>query len=163
MAEPTVSHGPACPCPRCRGFEPGNQLSVGNRGPMTHGARSVVNLAPRIAELVDALAPLVPAVSPSDGPTLAVLAGVMARIEAAQAYLDEHGIMDEHGQPRPILKQLSTWENTAVRTLDKLGCTPTARAQLGLDLARTPAAAATALREYLAGGRDELEVASGGS
>lgn len=148
---PVPVHDCGGTCQRCRGFEPGNEINV------RHGARAVVRLAPRIAALVEALRPLVPAGSGSDEPVLAVLAGVMARIEAAQAYLDEHGIVDEHGQPRPILKQLSTWENTAVRTLDKLGCTPTARAQLGLDLARTPAAAATALREYLTGERTTIE------
>lgn len=144
-----LAHGPDCVCVRYRGFEPRNEVAL------QHGGYAIVKLAPRVAEIADGLRQLVPAGSASDEPTLAVLAGVLARVEAAHAYIDEAGIIDEHGQPRPILKVLSTWENTAVRTLDRLGCTPTSRAALGLDLARTPAAAASALREYLAG-REEV-------
>jgi hypothetical protein len=98
----------------------------------------MIRLAPRSAELADDLRAIVPAVSDSDEPTIQLLALVLARVEAANAWLAERGIfVDGTGEPQPVLRALSTWENTAARLCDRLGLTPTSRAALGLDLARS--------------------------
>ena len=123
---------PAFPGQR-RPFEVGHGLSI------RHGANAMLRLAPRAEELAGDLRELVPAASPSDEPTIRLLALVLARVEAANAYLDEHGLFraDGDGEIQPVLKALSTWENTAARLLDRLGCTPVSRASLGLDISRT--------------------------
>lgn len=122
---------------------PGNQLAV------THGARAMLRLAPRAEQIADDLREIVPARSDSDEPTIRLLALVLARIETANEWLDEHGLFrNGKGEPQAILKNVSTWENTASRLMDKLGLTPTSRAALGLDLARTHDAQAV-LNAYL--------------
>jgi hypothetical protein len=113
-------------------FERGNQVGL------THGAQSMIRLAPRAAELADDLRAIVPAASVSDEPTIRLAALVLARIEAANAYLAEHGIFLDGGpEIQPVIRSLTGWENSAARLLDRLGCTPTSRAALGLDLARS--------------------------
>src|SRR5207302_7637751 len=117
----------------------------GNGAALTHGATAVLALAPRAAEIAHSLRGTVPAASEADEPAIHLLAGVLARIEAANEWLAEQGIFrGAKGEPQPVLKALSTWENTAARLLDRLGCTPTGRAQLGLDLARAKGAALAA-------------------
>ena len=135
-----AEHGLDCACQRCAGFAPGNAVAV------VHGARSSLRLAPRAAELAEELAAIVPASSPSDEPTVRLLALVLARVEFANEYLAEHGLLDADGVPRPVLKMLSTWENTCARLLDRLGCTPTSRGALGLDLVRAQESAVVALQ-----------------
>jgi Phage terminase, small subunit len=113
-------------------FEKGHALRL------THGAQSMIRLAPRAAELADDLRVVVPAVSDADEPTIRLLALVLARVEVANEWLAEHGIFKAWSdEVQPVLKVLSTWENTAARLCDRLGLTPTSRAALGLDLARS--------------------------
>lgn len=109
---------------------------TGDTHPATRHGCYAVDVPVRAREVADELRALLPASSPSDDPTVALVAMVLARIESANAWLDEHGLMDTKGTPRPILRVLSTWENTAARLLDRLGLTPTSRASLGLNIAR---------------------------
>lgn len=103
---------------------------------VTHGCYALA-IPSRARELADDLRALLPAHSAADDPTVALAATVLSRIEAANLWLDEYGIFaNAKGAPQPILKALSTWENTAARLLDRLGMTPTARATLGLHIAR---------------------------
>jgi hypothetical protein len=141
-------HGSDCGCTRCRGFEKGNDVAL------VHGARSVVALEPRANEIADEIRELVPAVSPSDEPSIRLLALALAQVEAATIWLAEEGIVDERGQPRGLLRHLGTMLNTAARIADRLGMTPTSRAQLGLDLTR---ARGEALRAHLAENYDGKE------
>lgn len=131
-------------------FEPGNELGL------RHGAYAELRLAPRAAEIVEGLRGQVPARTEADEPTLWLLAQVLARIEAAHVWLAEQDLgifRTSGGELQPVLRALSTWENTAARLLDRLGCTPTSRAQLGLDLVRTGDALRAHLEERY--GRDE--------
>jgi hypothetical protein len=112
-------------------FEPGNQVAA------THGAYSIIRLEPRADQIAADLREIVPARSESDEPTIRLLALSLAQIEAATLYVAERGLVDRKGRPQPILRHLSTVTNTAARLCDRLGLTPTSRAQLGLDLART--------------------------
>lgn len=123
---------------------------------MTHGAQATLALAPRANEIANDLRSVVPARSPSDEPMILLAALVLARIERANAWLDEHGLLDETGAPQPVLRVLGTTENTAARLLDRLGCTPTARARLGLDVALAQRASEQALDVLEGIGRESL-------
>jgi hypothetical protein len=128
-------------------FEPEFQgqrepFTKGNGLALTHGAKADLHLAPRAGELADGLREIVPARGEADEPTIQLAGLVLARVEAANRWLAERGIFqDERGVPQPVIKALSTWENTAARLLDRLGCTPASRAAIGLDLVRTSVAA----------------------
>lgn len=121
------------------GAEPGNE-----RG-LKHGAYGQA-ITPRAEELREELLELVPVVSDADQPTVTLLARVLARLEKADAWVDEHGLFDRAGRTRPILKVIGGWESTAARLCDQLGLSPRARSALGLNLARTADAAAEAER-----------------
>jgi len=108
----------------------------------------MLRLAPRAAAIADDLREIVPTAGSADEPAIRLLALVLARIEAANEWLAEHGLFrGARGEPQPILKALSTWENTAARLCDRLALTPTSRAALGLDLTR---AKGEALRAHVA-------------
>lgn len=111
------------------GADPGNERAA------THGAYGQA-IAPRAAELREELLELAPVVSDADQPTVTLLARILARLEKADAWVDEHGLFDRAGRVRPILKVVGGWETTAARLCDQLGLTPTARAKLGLNLER---------------------------
>lgn len=119
----------------------------GNRAALTHGASALLALAPRADEIAAALDDVVPTRTDADMPAIRACALALAQVEQAAAYLDEHGLVDGRGHPRPVAKHLGTMLNTATRLLSQLGCTPLARAQLGLDLSR---ARGEALRAHLA-------------
>jgi hypothetical protein len=121
---------------RAPGWPPEVRAGVGNTRAVTHGAKADLLIAPRAEELRDQLRELVPAYTESDLPALTLLAWQLARCERANAYLDEVGLTNRKGIPRPVLKVLSTWENSAARLCDQLGMTPTARARLGVDHVR---------------------------
>jgi hypothetical protein len=140
-AKGASEHGAGCTCTRCAGFGKGNELAV------VHGGYSVVKLEPRATEIADEIRALVPASSPSDEPSIRLLALALAQVEAATTWVAEHGIVDERGQPRGVLRHLGAMLNTAARIADRLGMTPTSRAQLGLDLTR---AKGEALRAHVA-------------
>lgn len=111
--------------------EPGNALA------RRHGAYATLSLAPRARAIAAGLGELVPARTRADEPAVCLLAICLAQIEAAAAYVGERGLLDRGGQPQPILRYLATLLNTAGRYCDRLGLTPLARAQLGLEIART--------------------------
>jgi hypothetical protein len=124
-------HGPDCCCVRCTGFQRGHRLSL------RHGGRAVVAHEARARELADDLRELVPARSEADEPMIRLLALTLAQVEAMAGWLSEHGLVDEDGEARSILKHFGTMLNSAARIADRLGLSPLARAQLGLDLSRT--------------------------
>jgi hypothetical protein len=135
-------HGDDCGCTRCRGFAPGNDLSL------RHGALSPRLVGTRAAEIAEHVAALVPNYSPASAPTVELLARELARIELADAWLDDHGIIDSTGKPAGILKMRSVWTNSAARLANDLALNPTAQARLGVHVAQ---AKGEALRAHLAG------------
>lgn len=136
-----------------RDGQPVNGQQSGEPGrAMTHGASADIALAPRATELADYLRSIVPAAAESDEPTVRLLALTLARIETANEWIAEHGIFTgKAGKVQPVLKVLSTWENSAARLCDQLGLTPTARARLGVDR-RKGAALEQHLRRNYGGG-----------
>ncbi len=145
------AHTAECTCVRCRGFDGtdlGGRFETGNGVAVKHAATSMIRLAPRAAEIADDVRAIVPVSSEADEPTIRLLSLVLARIETANEWLAEAGMFrNAEGEPQPILKSLSTWENQAARLLASLGCTPTSRAALGVDIVR----AAVVREQVLAG------------
>lgn len=124
------------------------QARPGNANSVSHGGNAMLRLAPRSQEIAEELRGIVPAYSVADEPSIRLLALVLARIETVNEWLADRGVFrTKRGDPQPILKVLSTWENTASRLCDRLGLTPTSRAALGLDLARAHEAGIEALVE----------------
>jgi hypothetical protein len=63
-----------------------------------------------------------------------ILAGKLAQIDKAREWLDEHGFLDEAGQPRPAAVELLRWEEGARRLAHQLGFTVLGRVQAGFQL-----------------------------
>jgi len=137
-------HATDCSCTRCAGFEKGNDLAV------RHGAKAVVKLGPRASEIEEGLRAVVPVRSAADDATIAVLSMVLAQLERASAVLGARQAeelravqagkrVDPAGRDdlRRLAQDARGWSNSALRYFEALGLTPTARARLGLDLART--------------------------
>lgn len=140
-AEGVSRHGPPCtlgeggrPCHRCAGFQSGHELAT------KHGAYSIVKVSERAAELAADLGPLVPGYCSSDEPAVRLLAIMLARVERAEAALEEAGPADLQRLRQDALG----WANASRRMMNDLGMTPTARARMGLDVARAKGAALAA-------------------
>jgi hypothetical protein len=119
-------------------FEPGNQLAI------RHGAYSTLSLAPRAAELADEIRRVVPVYSPADEILVRSLALALARVERAQAALDQ--VDDQVGNElgtylhektlafEHLRSDMRAWLNLVRKLTSDLGMSPTARARLGVDL-----------------------------
>lgn len=124
----------------------------GNGRALKHGLGATVTLAPQAEAIREVLATQAP-VRAADG-SLPVYdeaivmqtARVMARVQSATDFVDEHGFLDANGELRPVVPELTRIERQLTELLDRLGMTPTSRARLGLNLART-ADLATAMSE----------------
>jgi hypothetical protein len=136
---PSTSHGQGCSCQRCVGFERGNTAAVKS------GARAKLMLVPRAEALADALREVVPVGAPADEPAISMYGMAAAQAEAAGIWLATMQAKDRRGElsaeERETMRRLGqdtrSWINTVMKTLDALGCTPTSRARLGLDIAAT--------------------------
>jgi hypothetical protein len=146
-----LEHGEGCSCARCTGFAAGHDLSL------RHGAySSSLRLSVRADELAGELRSVVPGYSPADEPAVRLLAIVLTRIEKATAALDRLDeaaaeeltlyVGDQAQSLQRLREDCRGWVNTARRLANDLGLTPTSRARLGLDVART----GDALERYLA-------------
>jgi hypothetical protein len=126
---------------------------LGNQLGLKHGCYSVLRLRGRAEQIRAEIEPLVPLLSPSDGPMLDTLSFILSQLERASAILGHEQL--EEGQAiaegRPVAKELRSdlvrlaadargWANSAARLADQLGLTPTSRARLGLDVVRARSA-----------------------
>jgi hypothetical protein len=123
----------------------------GEAGPaLRTGCYSVLKLAPRAIEIRAELEPVVPLRSDADSAVLDLLAGTLAQAERAllvlaRVQVDEIDAIRDGKRLDPDARQnlgrLSAdtrgWINSAARLCAALGLTPTSRAALGVDLART--------------------------
>ncbi|EYT65059.1 hypothetical protein H483_0102265 [Dietzia sp. UCD-THP] len=107
-------------------FEKGNTLS------RTHGAWSDRAVSP-VAEryLVTAVESVDYLQDPSYLPALSAWARTEARIELLEAWLDEHGMVDdETGQVRGAANLLARFEAQAAKQRERLGMDPLSRAKI---------------------------------
>lgn len=159
-----LAHGQDCGCTRCTGFQKGNTFGV------THGAHGIVLLRPRAQEIRGELVQVAPCATPADGPMFDVAAMVLAQAERSQLVLEaaQHAEIDalrrgESLDPvqRQTLARLSAdvrgWMNSAMRALDRLGCSTLARSQLGLNVVRAQVEAEQGLAELRERGREIVE------
>lgn len=126
--------------PEGRRTQPGNRLAV------KHGAHAEV-LPSRLDAKAAAIAAELAADAPvrgadgglpaHDREAVRQLARCLVRLDDVGAYLDEHGPLDRRGRERSACKAERRLRGEAARWLAVLGMTPTSRAKLGLDLART--------------------------
>jgi hypothetical protein len=120
-------------------FQPENTLAV------RHGARGTVTLEPRAHEIADELRALVPGYAESDEIVVRTLSFVLARIEKTSAALAEA----KPDELASLEARSVAWVNAARRLLNDLGMTPSARAKLGLSVARGAREAEEALRRHV--------------
>lgn len=123
---------------------------------LKHGLRTRqparIVLDPIASEIEDTLAADLPLRGPDgqvpapDRYMVELAALALLRVRRVSAYLELHGDTDGQGHLRPELDGLGKAIEHAARLLDRLGCSPRARAALGVDLART-ADLATAMSE----------------
>lgn len=144
-ARPSV-HDAECECVRCTGFQPGHQLGV------THGAKAIVSIKGRSAEVAAGLTELMQAEGiyrASFEPTVAACATVLVRleraslaIEAVDETLDEKGASPLApyltGQERSaalgaLRDDLRRWSATARAFLNDLGLSPAALGRIQRD------------------------------
>jgi hypothetical protein len=146
------THDSNCRCPRCAGYQPGNQYAVGNRSTLSHGAKKrehTMARDPRTREVVDEIREVVPVWHPSDEFVIEALGIVLVRIERAQAALEELDTKLEAEGKGPLAvyleegdvydrlrNDLRRWLALAEKYMGSLGMTPGSRARLGLDIVR---------------------------
>lgn len=152
---PVHSHGLSrhvpgeCECVRCRGFEPGNQVSVGHGRPPVHGGQSrahVIARSARAAEIIEEIESVLPVLDEAD--RFAVLDLAIARVRA-ERYRDAIIEAEEDaasplagftGSIGELIERLDAahkrWMSVVERYESNLGLTTASRARLGLDLAR---------------------------
>lgn len=123
-------------------------FEVGNRAAAKHGFWSDPSLRDddraEVAEIAVSIVDALPDYQGQFGFAVEQLALKVWRQRRAYRDLSEHGVLRD-GKPAPVLVDLSKLENAIARDLDALGLTPTSRARLGLDIART----GDVLAEYL--------------
>jgi hypothetical protein len=106
-------------------FQPGNLVRL------KHGARAPRILAPIADQLGTGLAELAPWTSaPSFQGTVASWSWAEAQAVVLRAYLDEHGLVDDDGQPRPAAGMLERVETRLAGLRSQLGLTPLALGKL---------------------------------
>lgn len=113
------------------------QFGEGNDAAVKHGAGSPGQLLPVAERYLARLRVAAPTGDQApDEFALERLAFLLARIHLAEKYLDENGLLEAEGRPRPIVASLSTWDNSVRKLLAELGLTSVSRASLRLDLLR---------------------------
>jgi hypothetical protein len=136
----TSRHVEGCACVRCRGFEPGHQLTT------THGAYAVVGITGRAQEITDGLIEAMVAEGtwrPSFAPTVQVCSVLLVRVERAAAAIAQ--VDDAATEPlgsyvgdvgetiEKLRRDLRGWTNAARGYLAELGLTPAALARIARD------------------------------
>lgn len=127
-------------------FEPGASPAL------KHGLRSrapsKVVLDPIVREIEASLTDDLPlknadgSVPAADRFAVELAAIALLRVRRVSAYLELHGDTDAQDNLRPELEGLGKAVDSATRMLRELGCTPRARAALGVDVARMAQAGA---------------------
>ncbi len=119
---------------------------VGNTRSRAHGAYA--QLAPeridaKTREVIQALTTDAPvrdvdgSLPAADAVAVRQLAETLCRLDDIGDYLNRRGWEDESGRPRPVLEYEGRLRGHVLDLLKELGMTPSSRAKLGLDLART--------------------------
>jgi hypothetical protein len=135
-------------------FQPGNQVSVGNRGPVTHGAWSPRYIEPLAQDLVDLMVAdpdTAYLATPKWRPALLAWARAEAAVQLLNEYLSncgEDGIGDlDEASVRTAHLLLHRAETRATTGRTRLGLDPLSAARLGRDRAAGAFDAARTMQE----------------
>ena len=123
--------------------ELGNGRATKHGGRATHKTLPVASVASRIYELLARETPLRDAdgeLPPADRTAVELLALCLSRLESIAHWVELHGVLDEHGEPRSVLDYERRLRAEALDHCKQLGLTPRARVALGLDVQRGKAA-----------------------
>jgi hypothetical protein len=117
-------------------------FAEGNEVATTHGAYS----ERRVSPIADEIAAVLPSTAPwATGPTfvgaIRSYSWAEAQLALVREFLDEHGILDHEGKPRPAMQLLDRLEGRAAALRAELGLTPMALAKLLGSLVSTAATA----------------------
>lgn len=113
-------------------FEKGNTLSL------QHGAHSPRIVDPIALQWVEVAREQAPYLrDPSYEPALLAWARFEAKCDLLHAWIDEHGMFDDNGNPVPAAKILDRYEGRAASLRATLGMDPVSRAKLQKDAAAT--------------------------
>jgi hypothetical protein len=93
-------------------------------------------------------------------PTVAAWCRVEAQLHILTRWLDEHGLLDEEGRPRPATNLADRLEGRAARLRAELGLTPMSQSRLLLNVAAVEGGQAGTLDVLLAEGRQALSRAA---
>lgn len=106
-------------------FQTGNEVTT------VHGARSAARWQPLADQLAERLVEVAPWTA-GQAHTLTVAAWSRAEAQSCllAAYLDEHGLLDDEGNPRSAVTQYERVETRAANLRRELGLTPLALAKL---------------------------------
>lgn len=111
-------------------------FEAGNEAALTHGAYSPRRVNPRAAEIRERLLAEAPWLAPpAFARSVDALARAEARVELLAEFIDEHGLLDDDGQPRSALAALEKAEKAAERLRSTMGLSPTSWAGLYRTLA----------------------------
>jgi len=120
--------GPGHGTPRGWSWPP---FEAGNQAALTHGARSPRILTPIADQFAAGLAELAPWTSAASFQgTVASWSWAEAQAVVLRAWLDEHGLVDDDGQPRPAAGMLERVETRLAGLRGQLGLTPLALGKL---------------------------------
>lgn len=138
--------------PNMRGEPPANAWAPGASPALKHGLRSrapsKIVLDPIVREIEEALAADLPlknadgSVPAADRFAVELAAIALLRVRRVAAYLELHGDTDAQDNLRREFEAEGKAIEHAARMLDRLGCSPRARAALGVDVARMAQAGA---------------------
>lgn len=110
----------------------------GNTAALKHGAKSPAKVDPIAAELVSTTLAAAPFLAePSFRPALEAWARSEARCLLLERYLDEHGLLDADGTPRPATALMTQQENLALKHRTRLGLDAASRAGIEASLTTT--------------------------
>ena len=131
----------------------------GNRAAVTHGAFAPRVFGPIAEALTSALLEERPHLERWPAAVVA-WADAEARCEVLRGFLDEHGMLDDRGRPRPAVELLLRFERQADRARQRLGLDPRSDAQLARETAEATSSVAD-LDAVRAAGREALRRAEG--
>jgi len=119
-------HRNGCPCTRCVGFEPGNEVAL------KHGSYvSPLRLTSRVGEIAEALLENMPHRSPVFAAMVQAAALAGARLERAIAALEDA----KPGELARLEQDARGWHRSWVSALNALGLTPLSASRMGLNIA----------------------------
>jgi hypothetical protein len=113
-------------------------FEVGNEVARRHGAQAQPwRLQARADDLAAGLRSVVPNGTAADETTIMLLAVVLVRLERANEWLEREGLFaNKRGEVWPVVRLVSSWENTATKLADSLGLNPRSRAGMKVGDAR---------------------------